>query len=144
VFASLSDLVFLDDDHNTILVKTSGTLDYVWTDVAGTEHKASSPFDIKLPLGALSEDLDLPVRGPGEIVTRKTQQLKLDETNYRIPIAYQTVVAANTTARLVVPLEAQKSSSHDFTMVVQLADAREIKSQPINLLYYRPRFPTTN
>src|SRR5262249_46767113 len=137
-FGSLNDLIFLDGTN--IVVKASGTLDYVWTEVAGTEHKASSPFNIKLPLGALKQELETGELGAREIVTRKAQQLRLDETNYRIPIAYQTTVAANRTARLVMPIEAQKSSVHDFTIVVQLADGREIRSRPINLLYYRPRW----
>ena len=39
-----------------------------------------------------------------------------------------------------MPIDAEKSSLHDFNILVQLADGREFNSRPINLLYYRPRW----
>src|SRR5262249_27839731 len=86
------------------------------------------------------QEVEIGEGGAREIISRETQQLKLDATNYRLPISYKTSVPAGRTARLIVPLEAEKSSSHDFKVAVQLSDGQEIKSRPINLLYYRPRW----
>jgi hypothetical protein len=47
---------------------------------------------------------------------------------------------AGRTSRLVLPLDAEKSSRHDFNVVIQLSDGREIKSRTVNLLYYRPKW----
>ena len=137
-FGSLGPLLTLDE--NRIMVGVSGELEYVWEDASGAAKQASSPFSIKLMVGALKTEVEQGEGGQREIISRKTQQLQLDAKDYRIAISYQTTVAAGQTARLVLPVEAEKSSSHDLSIVIQLADGREIKSRPINLLYYRPRW----
>jgi PAN domain len=78
--------------------------------------------------------------GAREIISKTTQRLRLDSTKYRIPISYRATVAAGRISRLVLPIEAEKSSTHDFRIVIQLGDGQEISSRPINLLYYRPRW----
>jgi hypothetical protein len=137
-FGSLTDLLFLDGIE--IVVRTFGTLDYGWIDIAGVEHNASSPFNVELALGGLKREAEQGEGGAREMITRKTQQLRLDASGYRIPIAFSTAVPGGRTARLILPIEAEKSSKHDFKIVVQLADGREISSRPIDLLYYRPRW----
>jgi len=139
-FGSLADLVSLDEIG--IVIGVVGELEYEWLDSAGKTNKATSPFSIKLFVGMLMTDVELGEGGSREIIARDTQQFRLDGTNYRLPISYRTNVPGGRTARLVVPLEAQKSSTHDFKVAVQLSDGREIKSRPINLLYYRPRWFT--
>jgi hypothetical protein len=39
---------------------------------------------------------------------------------------------------LLLTVEADKSSTHNFDVVIQLADGREIRSRPIDLLYFKP------
>jgi len=138
LFGALKDLITLDEV--SVIVGVAGTLDYEWVDSAGRSNKASSPFNIKVTLGSVMQEVEQGEGGARQIISRETQQLKLDATNYRLPISYKTSVPAGRTARLVVPLEADKSSAHDFKIAVQLADGQEIKSRPINLLYYRPRW----
>jgi hypothetical protein len=138
VFGSLADLVSLDPVG--AVVDVLGELEYAWNDNKGARRTASSPFRIKLSLGNLKSELESGEGGSREIITRTAQRLRLDAANYRIPISYQANVAAGRTSRLVLPIEAEKSSSHDFRIVLQLADGREVSSRPINLLYYRPRW----
>ena len=140
LFGTLKDFISIDEANAVIGV--AGTLDYEWLDSAGKTNKAASPFNITITLGSLMQESELGEGGAREIISRATQQLRLDATNYRLPISYRTSVAAGRTARLVVPLEAEKSSLHDFKIAVQLSDGQEIKSRPINLLYYRPRWFT--
>jgi hypothetical protein len=64
--------------------------------------------------------------------------LRLDASNYRIPVAFRSNSPAGRTAQLTLPIKANKSSQHDFEVVLQLSDGREIRSRPINLLYYVP------
>jgi hypothetical protein len=137
-FGSLTDFLFLDDAD--LVVRIVGILDYTWDDNTGKERKASSPFSIKLPLGVLKQDLEVGEGGSREIVTRKAQQLKLDAASYRIPVTFATTLAPGRTSRLILPIDAEKSSVHDFKIIVQLSDGREIKSRPINLQFYRPKY----
>ena len=137
-FGSLTDLLSLSDTD--IVIGVTGKLDYVWSDNLGRAQKTTSPFRIKLRLGALKQESEEGEGGSREIVTTKTQRLGLDKSDYRIPISYQTTVNGGRTARLVLPIDAEQSSKHDFKIVIQLADGREISSRPINLLYYRPRW----
>jgi hypothetical protein len=142
VFGPLTELLTLDEVG--IVVGVSGQLEYVWEDHAGRAKKASSPFNIRLPLGALKTEVESGEGGAREVISKATQRLRLDATNYRIPISYAANVAAGRTSRLVLPIEAEKSSVHDFNIVIQLADGRVVRSRPINLLYYRPRWLATS
>ena len=76
--------------------------------------------------------------GQREIISTASQRLKLDAQTYRIPVAFKTAVVAGRNARLLLTIDAEKSSIHDFSVVVQLSDGREITSRPISLLYYKP------
>src|SRR5262249_40104442 len=145
LFGSLNDVISLDE--LSVNVGVAGTLDYEWIDSTGKTNKASSPFNIKVTLGSVMQEVEQGEGGAREIISRETQQLKLDPhhpkphpTNYLLPISYKTSAPAGRPARLLLPLEAEKSSSHDFKVTVQLSDGQEIKSRPINLLYYRPRW----
>src|SRR5262249_43583754 len=104
-FGSLTNLLFLDGIE--IVVRTFGTLDYGWIAIAGVEHKASSPFNVELALGGLKREAEQGEGGAREMITRKRQQLRLDASGYRIPIAFSTAVPAGRTARLILPIEAE-------------------------------------
>ncbi|MEY9234061.1 hypothetical protein ABIF68_002508 [Bradyrhizobium japonicum] len=131
---------FVEMQDTTFVVKFASSLDYTWRDAKGEMQKWTHPFTATLPLGFLSSQGECGELGAPQIVTNKSQQFKLDSTGYKIPIAYQATVPPTRTIPLVFPIEAQKSSTHDFSIVIQLADGREIRSRPVNLLYYRPRW----
>jgi hypothetical protein len=142
LFGSLTNYIYLDQGvfEATIEARVTGRLEYAWTDSAGKTNKAVSPFNIRLPLGRLPSSAEQGEGAAREIITRVAQQFKLDTSHYRLPVSYQSNIAAGQTSRFVLPLDAEKSSRHDFSVVIQLSDGREIKSRPINLLYYRPKW----
>jgi hypothetical protein len=134
----LAEYVEMQDTN--FVVRLAGELDYSWQDSKSNVQNWSHPFKATLPLGFLKRTGECGEGGGPQIVTTKAQQFKLDTTGYKIPIAYQTTVAPSRTVPLVFPIEALKSSVHDFSVVIQLANGREIRSRPIDLLYYRPRW----
>jgi hypothetical protein len=131
---------FVQLDGTIFVLKFASTLEYSWRDAKSNLQNWTHPFTAMLPLSFIKPPFCGAEGGGPQIITSKAQQLRLDEAGYRIPIAYQATVPPTRTIPLVFPVEAPKSSSHDFTIVIQLADGREIRSRPVNLLYYRPRW----
>jgi hypothetical protein len=131
-FVQLSDITFV--------LKFASVLTYSWRDAKGSPQNWTQPFTTTLPLGFMKPSGCGAEQGGPQIITTKAQQFRLDASSYRLPIAYQASLAPTRTIPLVFPVEAAKSSTHDFAVVVQLSDGREIRSRPVNLLYYRPRW----
>ncbi len=63
---------------------------------------------------------------------------KDDQRGYRLSVPFHKTVAAARVARYDLVLDSKRSSQHMFTLVLQLADGREIRSRPVDLLFYRP------
>jgi hypothetical protein len=140
IFGSISSQVGLKDLSMTVSV--TGTLDYNWRDGKGVEQKRSSPYVLNVPLGHIKIEAECGEGGDLDQVAEKALQLRLDETGYRVPVSFQRSVPAGRTSQLTVTLQAAKSSEHDFTVKLQLADGREIASRPISLIYYLPSWYT--
>jgi hypothetical protein len=141
VFGSIASQVGLNE--TSIFVAVAGTLDYTWSDSHGAQQTRSSPYTIMLPLGHIKIEAECGEGGEPEVIAAKPLVFKLDQSNYRIPIAFQRSVPAGRTSQFTVTVNAPKSSEHNFTVVLQLADGREIASRPVNLTYYLPSwFPT--
>jgi hypothetical protein len=136
-FGSLNDKVTLNE-NNFVVIGATGRLEYSWRDARGASRQASSPFTVTMPLTFLRQDNECGEGGAREPITATPQQLRLDASNYRVPVSFRATIPAGRTSQLTLPVKAAKSSEHDFTMVLQLSDGREIRSQPINLLYYVP------
>ena len=142
VFGSIASQVGLRETG--IFVSAAGTFDYTWKDSKGVEQNRSSPYNIALPLGHIHIEPECGEGGEREVIAAKPLQFRLDQTSYRLPISFQRSLPAATTSRFTVTVNAAKSSLHDFSVVLQLADGREISSRPINLIYYVPSwFPAT-
>jgi hypothetical protein len=151
VFGTLSERVAFsktheEDDPNDnsayydldLITIVAGALEYDWTDASGSGHRRSSPFRANLWLGKLSTRLEC---GDGASVKRIRQNpldLKLDQARYRIAVPFRQGLPAGRVARYALLLNAARASDHDFTVVLQLADGREIRSRPVNLLYFLP------
>lgn len=135
-FGSLNDKVALSESF--IVIGATGRLEYSWRDAKGTSRQASSPFAATLPLTFLRQENECGEGAGREPITTTAQQLRLDASNYKVPVSFRSTIPAGRTTQLTLPIKAAKSSEHDFTMVLQLSDGREIRSQPINLLYYVP------
>ena len=123
-----------------IVLDLPSSLEYYWHDSKGEAHDWRHPFTLSLPVGVFKESNEC--GGPLEpaIITTKTQKFRLDAQGYRIPLVFETTLKPGQTVPLRLPVEAEKSSLHHFTVVLQLSDGREIRSQPIELNYYRPRW----
>nr|VFJ63685.1 MAG: Uncharacterized conserved protein [Candidatus Kentron sp. FW] len=135
-FGILDDLVWLEDEFFHVYAR--GTLKYDWRHSDGTLKHNSSPFAAKLQVGRKMVIPECGDWGPPEQIRMEPYQMKLDQKNYRIPIALQEDIPAGATVRRRLSLVAEKSSQHDFHLVLQLADGSEVASRPINLLYMRP------
>ncbi|WP_316224877.1 MULTISPECIES: PAN domain-containing protein [unclassified Bradyrhizobium] len=131
---------FVQLSNITFVLKFASLLTYSWRDAKGSPQNWAQSFTTTLPLGFIKPSGCGAEQGGPQIITTKAQHFRLDASNYRIPISYQVSLAPTRTIPLVFPVEAEKSSTHDFAVAVQLSDGREIRSRPINLLYYRPRW----
>jgi hypothetical protein len=138
-FGSLADRVALVDDF--VVTHAVGQIQYTWRDARGTVRQGVAPFNAALPLGEILQDVECGEGGSRQVITAVSQQLQLDAGSYRVPVAFKSTISAGNTNRLTLPLTANKSSEHKFTVVLQLSDGREIRSRHINLLYYRPSWP---
>jgi hypothetical protein len=136
VFGTIASQVGLRETG--IFVGAAGTLDYTWKDSKGVEQRRSSPYNIALPLGHIHLEAECEGGGEREVIAQNPLQFRLDQSGYRLPISFQRTVPPGQTSRFTVPVKAAKSSQHDFNVVLQLADGREISSRPIDLIYYVP------
>jgi hypothetical protein len=136
LFGTIAQLIGLNE--TSIVVGVSGTLDYTWTDSHGEQQTRSSPYTIELPLGHIKREAECGEGGESEVIAAKPISFKLDQSGYRIPISFQRSVPAGRTSQFSVTVNAPKSSEHSFTVVLQLADGREIASRPVILTYYFP------
>jgi hypothetical protein len=142
IFGALAPHVALRDID--IFVSAGGTLNYGWEDSKGAPRSSASPFNMKLPLGHIKIEAECGEGGQRDPIASNPLELRLDQSGYRLPVAFQRGIPAGRTSRLTLQLKAAKSSEHDFNVVLQLADGREITSRPISLLYYVPKwFPNS-
>jgi hypothetical protein len=137
IFGSIASQVGLKDE-SSIFVALQGTLDYGWRDGKGAAQTRSSPYRLLLPLGHIKIEAECGEGGEREVVAAKPVQFRLDQEGYRLPISFQRSVPAGRTSQYAVTVTAAKSSLHEFKVVLQLADGREIPSRPVNLTYYLP------
>jgi hypothetical protein len=145
VFGSLADKVSLvppgfpgSDDVPRLVTMAAGVLEYQWIDAAGQMHTRVSPFRDILWLGHVYYEAEKGEGSGTERPIRKTIQLLVDRSDYRIALPFQREVPAGRVVAYSLPIEAPRASEHDFTLVLQLADGREIRSRPIHLLYFIP------
>jgi hypothetical protein len=136
VFGSIAAQIGLK--QNSMYVNAAGTLDYSWQDNKGAQRTTSSPYTLQLPLGHIKIEAECGEGGEREAIASNPLVFRLDQSGYRLPVSFQRSIPAQQTSRFTVTVKADKSSQHDFTVVLQLADGREVSSRPISLLYYVP------
>lgn len=128
----------LSVEESDVFVTIAGSLDYTWTDVKGTSHQRSSPFRSRVHLGFIRQEFEAGEGGERQIISSRPVHLRLDAANYRLPLSVRANVSSGRASRFALPLKAEKASSHEFSIVFQLSDGREIRSRTINLLYFTP------
>jgi hypothetical protein len=142
VFGSIAPHIALQETD--IIVSAVGNLDYSWQDAKGSPRITSSPFNARLLLGHVKIEAECGEGGQRDPIAVSPLEFRLDQSGYRLPVAFQRSIPAGRTSRFTVSVKAAKSSEHDFSVVLQLSDGREITSRPINLLYYVPKwFPAS-
>ena len=140
-FGSIAPQIDLQRDQ--IMVSAAGTLDYSWRDIKGAEHSRSSPYNVKLALGHVKVETECGEGGAPDVVTANALQFKLDQTSYAADL-----VPAQHSGRTHQSIpglgQSRQGFGARFTVVLQLADGREIASRPISLTYYLPSwYPAT-
>ena len=136
MFGSLARTLTLED--RDIFVQATGELDYVWRDAKGSENSRTSPFSAKLMLGRTPLEAECGEGAEKEPISRRPLEFRLDQENYRLPVAFERTIPASRTARYTVTVKAAKSSGHDFKVVIQTADGRQVVSRPVALTYFLP------
>jgi hypothetical protein len=124
--------------ETSFVLRLRSVLEYSWRDAKGNSVNWSHPFTTRLPLGYFRHMHDCGEMANVQTVTSKAQQFRLDAAGYRIPVSFQTTVPPGRTSPLALPVEAEKSSAHEFVVVLQLANGREVRSRPVALNWYRP------
>ncbi|MGR9286545.1 hypothetical protein [Rhizobium johnstonii] len=142
LFGTLTD--FLSHDDFFLRLGVAGLLSYKWRDIGGTVHERSSPFGITLTLASLLNASECEGASASELGSgaNKALDLKLDKSGYRLPFDLRANVSAGRIGRYMVKLRAPKSSWHKFQIVLIVADGEEIRSRPIDLLYFVAKQPS--
>lgn len=141
-FGPLAEHVTLNAGHMRTPVK--GVLEYEWQDAAGVTHTKSSPFSVDLVVARMDFAAECGEGGSPEDRQLKPFDLAIDKKGYRIMVPLRDDIPPGVTGRWRIRLQAPRSSSHDFHIVFELADGRQIASRPVDMLYFKPKIPTAN
>ena len=136
LFGSLSRQIALEE--RDIYLNAAGTLNYVWKNQRGEEATRTSPFATKILLGRTPIEAECGEGAEKEPVARKPLEFRLDQSRYRLPVAFERTIPPGRSARYTVVVHAAKSSEHKFKVSLMTADGQEIASRPISLTYFRP------
>lgn len=130
---------------NSLLTRVWGKVEYDWHDYNGNTVRKSSPISVDIPLSNFALD-GVPECGAGGPVKRgyASIDLPLDVADVRIPFPFTARLAPRANERVAVSLIAEMSSLHRFAVVLGLSDGTTVRSAPIDLVYFLPRFPRTN
>lgn len=143
LLGSVADAAYIDDD--SLMVDFGGRLDYTWQDAGGEAHAKSSLFLVPLKIGNLPGELQTCAEGGGGLEVYPDPFMLQDEgQGYRVPFSANATVAPGEVSRWSFQVDAPMSSLHEFQVVLQLADGREVASRPVLLSYWKPASPWTN
>ncbi len=142
LFGTLSRQIALEE--RDIVLNATGSLDYGWKDVRGREADRTQPFTARLLLGRTPVEAECGEGAEKEAIAKRPLDFRLDQTGYRLPVAFERTIPAGRSARYTVSVQAAKSSAHRFKVVLQTADGRLISSRPIALTYFLPSRASDN
>ncbi|MDB5589855.1 hypothetical protein [Enterovirga sp.] len=135
-FGTLGRLLRIEE--RDVFLHAAGSLDYTWTTQNGEARNRTSPFNVRLLLARTPVEAECGEGAEKEAVGKRPLEFRLDQTRYRLPVAFERTIRAGGTARYTVAVQAAKSSEHKFKVVLQTADGRQVASRPITLTYFRP------
>jgi hypothetical protein len=138
LFGTIGGAMYAEDKH--VYTQVSGVIDYGWQDSQGAMQQRRSPISIKTPV------LDFVVGPAAEYAAASpiernlpVVKLGLDQQNYRIPFNYRGAIGAQHNNRFALNLDADRSSHHQFRVVLQLGDGSIAATPPVDLLMFKPR-----
>ncbi|MCY1669020.1 hypothetical protein [Rhizobium sp. SL86] len=126
-------------DYGSFVVPYHGEIAYEWADANGETHMKTSSFDLSFQIAYSPSMIECGEGGTEEGKFRKPFKLKADGENYRIPLQLADDIPPGVTGRWRVQIESDMSAVHDFRIVLQLADGRDVATRPVNLTYFKPR-----
>jgi hypothetical protein len=142
-FGALTEVAFVPDEQNPdgIYARFSGVLDYDWQDANGQLQQNSHPLSVRFRLARFRPETGCGEGGSGLQQVSTNLTLRLDQSAYRLPFPIFGAVSPGFVQTWRLLIDAEKSSFHDFSIVLQLADGREVRSRPISLTYFRSSDP---
>ena len=140
LLGSVVDAAYIE--NAALMVDFGGTLNYTWHDATGQAHAKSSAFLVPIKLGNLPGELSSCAEGgAGLDIYPDPFVLQEQGSGYVVPFPMNAEVAPGQIARWAFQVDAPKSSHHEFQVVLQLADGREVSSRPVRLSYVKPNPP---
>src|SRR5205085_234021 len=100
--------VELQDD--SFMLKLPSSLSYSWSKQDGASSDSIHKFILTVPLGRMKSMNECGEGGGPQVITTKTQELKVGEKNYHIPISFQSSIQPGKISPLVFSLTAPRSS----------------------------------
>jgi hypothetical protein len=143
-FGALTEAVYprLDlGNESGAFTDFEGRLSYGWTDVDGIQRTETRDFRVTFRLALFDDVIGCGEGGTGLTPIPNTLVFALDRGPYRLPFAVAAAVRPGFVQRWQIEVEAPRSSTHEFQIVLQLADGREVRSRPVDLLYFRSAQP---
>lgn len=134
---AFADIVTVDS--GSFVVPYHGEIAYEWAGADGETHTKTSTFDLDFQIGFIPSMSECGEGGTEEGKFRKPFKLKTDGENYRVPLQLADDIPPGVTGRWRVQIESDMSAVHDFRIVLQLADGRDVVTRPVNLTYFKPR-----
>jgi len=140
VLGRLKDYVGLSD--NVIYTTLSGKVEYQWTGSDRKIRTRAAPFEMFFPLIKFNVEMgEMGCPPSSQVPSAGAIALSLDRRKYRLalPKSWQTHIPQAETRTFELAVKAAKSSNHNFQLVLQLADGRQVTSPVVDLTYFTPR-----
>ncbi len=139
-FGPLRDAVYLD--RASVHALFEGSLRYDWPDASGQMQQRVSPLSLAVKVAQFPWQIQTCAEG-GESIEIYPNPFVLETSGaqYRRPFPMSANIAAGTISRWTFQVDAAMASRHQFQVILQLADGREIASRLVDLTYFKPADP---
>ncbi len=137
LIGALSEAAYVK--RNAIMVDYFGTLSYAWSDANGQAKQKASQIRFPLKIGQFQQTAECGEGSDAPSAFETAFQLQLDQQGYQVQFPFNVAIAQGQLSSWTFQIDAPASSRHNFQVVLQLSDGRQIASQLIDLTYFKPR-----
>ena len=140
IFGEVAEAIYVSTDMSGdafIGADFVGSLDYVWQDATGASYRKSSPLRLPVRLGSFERIMTCAEGGDEIFEYPDPFVLQANAQNYHVPFPMNATVAPGMISRWSFQIDAAMASRHQFQIVLQLADGREVVSRPVDLTYFK-------